>query len=458
MMVLETLSALADELSYTKDRYFREGFLETATERRSVRRLANLVDYQIHDGLGASTWLDFRIVAGVGTIDAGTPVTDAAGSITFEVGRGFVDSWRIPPVPVKQYPVRFTLNSLDPHIWDEDDLCLPVGATELYLEGAHTASIVFDDFPVGKPAGKWMLLKTTPVSAEKPARAWMARVISRNDTVDAVINAPGPAVPITRIQWEQEQATPFELDLTTLTIHGNLLPATAGRRIDKEFTIGPSIDPLRPEAVEREGPDTLPNGPGISSVSCLFSLAGSDTENLVWLHPVTAAGDPRDSLPEVRLTEIDNLGIAVPNGVWTWTRALLGARSAQQQDAVFTLDDGMWDRVVGFHRPGKEISHNDYRTSAGFTVRFGLGEFGRIPAIKTLFRVSYRLANGAEDNVSSGTLTVCSDPLVASVDNPIPAANGLEPEPLTRCPPLRAGGLQGDHVPRGSSGGLRRGG
>ncbi len=57
IMLVEVLSALGDEFAYYQDRIGREAYLETATQRRSVRCHARLVDYAMHNGLAASTWL-----------------------------------------------------------------------------------------------------------------------------------------------------------------------------------------------------------------------------------------------------------------------------------------------------------------------------------------------------------------------------------------------------------------
>ena len=58
VMLVEVMSALGDDLAYHQDRVAREAHLETATQRRSLRRHARLVDYRIHDGLGAATWIN----------------------------------------------------------------------------------------------------------------------------------------------------------------------------------------------------------------------------------------------------------------------------------------------------------------------------------------------------------------------------------------------------------------
>ena len=73
VMLAEVMSALGDEFAYYQDRVAREGYFETATQRRSLRRHLSLVDYHIHDGMCAATWLDFTVSA-AGAIPAGFDV------------------------------------------------------------------------------------------------------------------------------------------------------------------------------------------------------------------------------------------------------------------------------------------------------------------------------------------------------------------------------------------------
>jgi hypothetical protein len=415
-MLVEVMSALGDELAYSQDRIGREAYFTTATERRSLRRHAALVDYHIHDGLGASTWLDFTAAA-AGNLSAGTQVTAAAGQVTFEVGRGLAESFAISPAVPKTYAIDPARNFLVPHQWDVDDTCLPVGSTELYVEGAHKADLPLDDAPPGSPPGRWVLLVTNPTNPAVPTRAWMVRLIAVDDTTDPVL--PPQPHPITHLQWEPAQATPFELDLTVLQVRGNLVPATAGLTVSSRFSIGPSTDESdRPSAIERTGPD--------GSTAYFFTLPGSDTSGLVYLGQA-----PHLAAPEIRLTEVTLAGgvwKAVANGEWDWRRELLGTNSALPTSNVFRLDDGTWARVVGYQRLGTEIVHKDYASGLGKSVRFGDGEFGRVPPDGTVFEVTFRLGNGTPSNITAGTLTQCASPLVQQVTNPLAAVDGVDPQ------------------------------
>ena len=415
-MLAEVMSALGDEFAYNQDRIGREAYIETATQRRSLRRHASLVDYHIHDGLGATAWLDF-VVNFAGAIPAGTPVSDAAGKVVFETGRGFRESFAIPPALPKSYAVNPVRNILLPHQWDEKDVCLSAGSTELFIEGAHAADLPLDDTPPGKPPGRWVLLLTKPTDPAVEARALVVRLITVENTFDQVL--PPLPHPITRLVWEHSQATTFEMDMTVLEVHGNIIPATSGSTEVERFTIGPSADPVdRPSAIEREGPD--------GSVAYLFSLPKSDSKQLVFLGATTD-----DAAPEIRLLAVKlvaGVWTPVPNGEWTWRRELLGTNSSLPTSTDFRLDDGFWRRVVGYRRIGTEIVQRDYATGEGKTIRFGDGEFGATPSAGSIFQVSYRIGLGADENVTVGTLTQCALPIVQSVSNPLPTIGAADPE------------------------------
>ncbi|MCB0628742.1 MAG: hypothetical protein R2824_25500 [Saprospiraceae bacterium] len=429
IMLVEVMSALGDELAYYQDRIGREAYLETATQRRSVRRHARLVDYNVHDGLGAFTWLDFTVVppGGIGQqVPAGMDVyalSDNGRAVYFEVGRGMEET-----VAGKLFPVDFNNNAFDPHIWDEDDVCLPVGATEMYIAGHQEGNLTpFDDLPPGKAPGKWVLIKTTPDDPAIPARDHMVRLIQATNTQDPVFNTA-----ITHLIWEEAQALPFEMNMSFMQVRGNLVPATAGRMTEQLFVVGedPGNLPIPPteraqleRAVERQGRD--------QTLTYLYSLPGSDQTLLVWL-----GEDTSHAVPEVRLTEVVyNVVSGEWDEVneWDWRRSLIGVVSSQGQDDDYTLDDGSWKRVVGYQRNGEEIVHKDYTSNAGKTIRFGDGEFGLVPEKEAVFKVQFRLGGGEAANVAADTLTqfdTSAFPFVASVTNPLTAIEGVDPEPL----------------------------
>lgn len=449
IMLVELMSALGDEFSYTQDRIGRETHLETATQRRSQRQHARLVDYPVHNGRGATTWLDVQLRADPtaepdpyivvsaedflrGALQAGMDIwarSDRGDRLDYEIGRGLADILPNADSEILSFPVNAGLNRLSVHIWDEDDVCLPVGTTTLALAGHRGSLLTFDDPPEVRD-GKWVLLRTDPNDAAKPARRWPVRLVQVQETYD-----PVTVQPITILTWEAAQALPFELDMTAnLTVRGNLIPATLGKTYVQRFQIGLPTgardtrilpDPPPPLAVERAGPNR--------SLAARFTLPGSEAEPLVWLgdHPITAR-------PEIHLAEAEWTGVAwVEDEIWHWQRSLLGVTSSQPDSLDFTLEDGRWGRVVGYQRLGQEMVHQDYQGDGGFTIRFGDGEFGRIPPRGTVFQVTYRLGDGQDGNVSADSLTHFEPTLPDDPNEPtaLLAVNPADPTDLVRIAP-----------------------
>ena len=104
--------------------------------------------------------------------------------------------------------------------------------------------------------------------------------------------------------------------------------------------------------------------------------------------------------------------------------------SSQAEDPHFTLDDGIWKPVVTYQRSGEAFTHWDYAGDKGSTIRFGDGEFGRIPVAKTVFKVSYRLGEKRRSNVSANTIKYMKEQpaFVDSITNPMPAFGGMDEE------------------------------
>ncbi|HSK52023.1 MAG TPA: putative baseplate assembly protein [Clostridia bacterium] len=102
--LLDAWAAVLDVLTFYQERIANEGFLRTATERRSVYELAATIGYQPSPGVAASSWLAFELERGPGTpssitIPTGTKVQSVPGQDelpqTFETGEALLarPSW-----------------------------------------------------------------------------------------------------------------------------------------------------------------------------------------------------------------------------------------------------------------------------------------------------------------------------------------------------------------------------
>src|SRR5262249_3463302 len=65
VVLAELLAYCGDQLSYQQDAVATEAYLLTARSRVSLRRHAFLVDYRVHDGCNARTWIRLTVAQDV---------------------------------------------------------------------------------------------------------------------------------------------------------------------------------------------------------------------------------------------------------------------------------------------------------------------------------------------------------------------------------------------------------
>lgn len=445
VMLLEAMAALGDELSYLQDRYNREAYLETATERRSLRRMARLLDFEIHDGRMASTLLELTALPGVPAVQGGSQVwvtVEGSRPVSFELGTGVRDRGENFPVSSLWNPGNFTV-----YLFDDTEDCLDAGSTELFVRNDPANShnpggVLFDQTAANLwAAGRLLLLRERPADPSESERLHVVRVTEVSLEHDDLFN-----LDVARIRWSSDDATPFSIPYEQLELSGNIVPATAGESQTALFRLGPpkQTDPdTLVQAVEREGPlYSQADGPSTRVNPCeeleeesasrppvyLLSLPGTEESGLAF---ADTEDDLRSAEPEVRVFEIDE-GTGAREE-WLFRRTLVDEGG---DDPVFTIEDGTWRRIVGRWLGGQEIVHRDYASGAGYTVRFGDGEFGRLPAQDSLFEIQYRLGSGAKANVPAravsalrvGAQVSTLAPLVKAADNPFAVASGVDPE------------------------------
>ena len=119
-------------LTFYQERIANEGFLRTATERRSILELARAIGYELNPGVAASTYLVFKVdesasTPDTATIPAGTQVQSipaAQGELpqTFET--------------TEEFEARVAWNALWPRTTEPDTIV--IDKTGLYLQGVST--------------------------------------------------------------------------------------------------------------------------------------------------------------------------------------------------------------------------------------------------------------------------------------------------------------------------------
>jgi hypothetical protein len=442
VMLMEVLSALADELSYLQDRVAAEATIGSATQRLSLVRHVRLVDYEPVPALAATAVLQFDVAPAApgraalpdviqvqalggqaGTVDfAAGPVfgdtefgspafgasvfggTALAGPVTAPAGarRGLDARWN-------RYDRTGRVPQLVPYQWDPGVTCLRRGATSMWVDGhGH-----------GFYPGQELLIDTAAAGSDPPSRE-IARVTGAEERTDPVQGRP-----VTHLRWSDGLAS--DHDLTRTELAGNLLPSVQGRVTDELFAIPGDAQPLAvPLATVRADHSGSP-------AHCLYTLAGPVAWQAV---PAEDGGRPRPrpvlTVREVAPAELATAGPA-PGGLagsaahatWRWVPRLIDAGETAR---AFTVTPERYSPAAS----ADGASFSDY-DGDGATVRFGDGAFGRPPTPGTTFRARYLAGGGEAGNVAADTIVAVApgDPangLVWRCTNPFPATGGAGAE------------------------------
>ena len=389
VMMMELLSAVGDELSHVQDAIALEGTLETARERKSLVRLARLVDYEPSPVMCARTILQLDVTGS--TVPSGVRVTAMAADgseVPFEVGTGVRDTG--------QYAVSPLWNAaIEPYWWDDDDRCLAPGTRSMHVEGAG----------LGFFEGQVLLIDTEGATTADPAIRQLVMLTEIEEMEDPLFG-----LMVTRIGWRKEDALRHHHDLTRTQLAGNLVPATQGLRRTEHFVVGEgaAVDPSMARALARLGANSLAEKPRWQHLHSLSQAplgylpneAGKAEPEIV----VTRTGDdPRE---------------------WAWVRTMLEAGAFEEK---FTLEAGSYRKVMDL----PDGVATDYDGSEGTTIKFGDGTFGELPNDDDVFEVKYRESRGGAGNVPADSITGV-DPawagIVLAARNPFAAEGGAEAE------------------------------
>ncbi|KUN83659.1 putative baseplate assembly protein [Streptomyces griseoruber] len=176
--LLDAWASVADIVAFYQERIANEGFLRTATERRSVLELARSIGYELRPGAAASAYLSFTVedtpgAPGHAVVPAGTPVQSIPGQ--GELPQTFETAAELQAV-AEHNAIRLPLR--EPQ-W------VTSNTTVLHLAGTTT----------GLRPGDGLLIR----SAMQP-EAWRFRILH---TVNPLPTDPAGRPPITVVSWEQ---------------------------------------------------------------------------------------------------------------------------------------------------------------------------------------------------------------------------------------------------------------
>lgn len=433
--LVELLAYVGDQLSYYQDAVANEAYLETARQRESVRRHARLIDYSMHDGANARTFVHVQVSEGTsGNIPAGTAVLSRLNA---PLGSGMMPPHG-PEIPnsvsreahkaadvvfetVKKVTVDARLNEIQIYTWGNKLCCLPRGATTLYLVG---------DLPLRKD--DLLLLeevkgveKGLPANADRNHRQVVRLIEEPRKTEDPLQGdtEAGTPLKLTQVIWHRSDALTFPLcvssqleDGTVVSdvsvARGNLVLADHGRTIEEWHPAEPNVDPADPGAKKR-------------NIAYRFELKNGP----MTFHTPTREND--EHAPSVReMSQVD------PRK----TIAHCNIERYEDQSDPSTAKRPEWEVVSHlldsspFHRHFVVETRNNGRA----IIRFGDGQHGMEPPDGSHLKVTYRVGNGFAGSVGAETLVHVLQPDpppsnwpdILGVRNPLPTWGGIEPETI----------------------------
>ncbi len=443
--LVELLAYTGDHLSYFQDAVANEAYLETARQRPSVKRHARLVDYRMHDGRNAWTWVHLAVnvphnlvhppapqppVAFVTRLSA--PLAGTVQPPGLAIEPALVTADTLERDPALSGAVVFELahgQILDPHhnairihAWGNEECCLPAGSRVAYLYS------VPDGVNAVRPAlakGDFLLFEevkgpATGLAADAdPARRQVVEIdeepAATEDPVYQDVLAgdalqrrvgPEPALPLLRVRWRREDALAAPFCLSTRQPgggrHRNVSLARGNMvLVDHGLTVPAEEHPFDPPV-----PADQPFRLALERRPLTFELrppsAGFDPTS----PRRSLAGEPRQAQPAVRLA------IDFPTDTEDWA-------------AVPDLLDSP---------PLARHFVAETESSGAAVLRFGDGEYGREPAGATRIVATYRVGNGAPGNVGreaiAHLLLAGGAPWLDRVRNPLAATGGIPPESL----------------------------
>jgi hypothetical protein len=461
MALVELLAYQGDQLSYFQDAVATESYLDTCRHRISARRHTRLIDYRMHDGRNAWTFVQLDVTA-ANSLPQGM-------ALLTRIGRPLRGKAAPPPLVVDPLDLHFGADpalrdvvvfettapvAVDPgrnemriHTWQDLHCCLAAGTTGAYLFGVDLASSKAYAPPLA--AGDFLLLEEVKGTATglpqdaDPAHRKVVRLTAVATASDPVfredlsaaaelqpVTVAGQGVlPLLKVVWRPEDALPFPLCLTgslpqsgdpiprVSLARGNVVPCDHGLTVAEELpppvAVGSrsgrlqsalSMGPLTFQAMPAE-PQYDDQG-HLTSPRYDLEAAASDAQPAVSLLVHHPAGDPELWLP-------------VPD--------LLDSHAL---DPVFVA----------------EVDNDGIAV-----LRFGDDDYGRSPVTATSLTARYRVGNGRAGNLGSGALAHLVLPptwlaTVTALRHPLPAGDGTDPETIEEVRQLAPRAFQAEQL------------
>jgi hypothetical protein len=417
-VLIDLIAADADELSDFQDRVVNESFLATARKRVSLARHARLMDYHVHQGNQATTWLALRVATDV-------VLGTGFGAWT---GERWDDDHAVIFMSQESRSCFSWLNALALYHWEGLVPALEEGSTEADLhlpspldptseaDADQLRDLLRSGVVPNLLVQQWLNPETGTVNGRDVHGRQLLQLLAGDGAAESVFD-PAANAWFVRVHWRPEDklarrycflvSCPGQpLKIGAALFHGNLIAMAQGRPHFTRFR--PPGSPLSPpstntfvastethyEITNRWGAVcTIPESP------LAYRKTPAGGEDPPWStllpphHPTTK--------PSV---EVEVSGVA---SVWEEQSDLIESEGDDQHYIVET---------------------DEYRVSR---IRFGNDVNGRALPDGAAVTCTCQIAHGEEGNIGADRLTgfdAVAHPEVSAIWNPFDVTDGVAPE------------------------------
>ena len=426
-VLIDLFAAAGDELSDYQDRVMSEAYLATTRKRVSLARHARLMDYHLHEGNQATTWLALEVTAGqtpfslddqqlVAWTGAQAPLPESVFFASREHWLPAVQRQRFDPL----------VNQLRLHTWRNAQPALRAGSTSADLVpvvaggGQPEADGLRDLVHNGQLRQILIAERLNPLTGRTPGRNPRKRQLLRlrggatGAFAAQTIHDPLTNTFLVRLYWRDEDALRHDYSFTTFcdgtptedvsVFCGNLLMVHAGEPMEVFFhEPGTALMADTAEVKQRHFDRLDRYGSGFD-----WMLAPLPEGPLAYLSTPLGGEVPARSTLHVEVT--------IPSGgtdVWDEVESLVHSDDTAEQGDHFMVE-------------------TDERRRS--TLRFGNGTNGQLLPRGAVVHAQYQIGGGAAGNIGPDQL-VFSRPLtgvlggaVVRVWNPFDVSDGRDPE------------------------------
>jgi hypothetical protein len=443
-VLIDLFAAAADELSDFQDRVMAEAYLGTARKRVSLARHARLMDYHLHEGNQASTWLALDVAAGQAPFSLlDQELVAWAGSAAQREGTVFFASRQRRPGAGRRQRFDPLLNRLRLHTWGRAQPALAAGSTGADivplagLASQAAANALRDLVRDGLWREMLVAEMLNPWTGAQPGRRrdrrQLLRLLPGADPARGAAESlfdPVTGTWLVRVHWRPDDALRFDYSFTTFCpgpppstiddvsiFYGNLVKVHAGRPLEVHFheagsTLAGDTASVRHRHFARM--DRFGGGAG-------WSLAAlPDDAPLAYLAPAPGAA-PDGELPARSTLWVEVEPAGGPADTWDEVESLVHSDDSPENGDHYMVETDEQRRSV---------------------LRFGNGINGRGLPFGAVVHARYQAGNqagaghagniGADQLVHVQPLSGALAGAVAAVTNPFDVTDGRDPEPAER--------------------------